>query len=112
VAVPLLLGLVVVFVLEATVDVLEVLVPGAGALLAGGVVFATDVVATGVFAAAVVELEAATVSDVRSIKLVFGATKLGMELEVDAVSEPLDSPSAPHAARPNVSRLHNTTLRI
>jgi hypothetical protein len=57
-----------------------VLVPGAGALLAGGVVF--------------------------------GATKLGMELEVDAVSEPLDSPSAPHAARPNVSRLHNTTLRI
>ena len=112
-AVPLLLGLVVVFVLEATVDVFELLVPEllvpeTGALLAAGVVFATGVIA----ADALVELEAVAVSEVRSTKPTFGATRLGTELEADAPSESLDAPSAPHAARPNVSRLHNTTLRI
>jgi len=123
VAVPLLLGLVVAFVLEATVDVFELLVPElllpelllpellvpeTGALLAAGVVFATGVIA----ADALVELEAVAVSEVRSTKPTFGATRLGTELDADAPSESLDAPSAPHAARPNVSRLHNKTLRI
>ena len=108
VAVPLLLGLVVALVLEATVDVLELLVPEAGALLAAGVVFTTGAIA----ADALVELEAVAVSEVRSTKPTFGATRLGTELDADAPSESLDAPSAPHAARPNVSRLHNTTLRI
>jgi hypothetical protein len=108
VAVPLLLGLGVVFVVEATVDVLEVLVPEAGALLAGAVVFATGMVAAGVIA----EPEAASVSDVRSMKPAFGATRLGIELEADAVPESLETPSVPQAARPAVRRLDNTTLRI
>jgi len=64
------------------------------------------------FVEALVELEAVAVSEVRSTKPTFGATRLGTELEADAPSESLDAPSAPHAARPNVNRLHNTTLRI
>jgi len=55
----------------------------------------------------------ASPSDVRSIKPTLGVTRLGIASEtVDAASELLDPDSEPHAARPNVSRLHSTTLRM
>jgi hypothetical protein len=50
---------------------------------------------------------------VRSITPTLGATRLGIGSDAaDAVPELLDPSSAPQAARPNVRRLHNTTLRM
>jgi hypothetical protein len=63
-------------------------------------------------AGALVELDVATVPEVRSTRPTLGATRVGIELEAAAVSEPLDVPLAPQAARPAVRRLHNRTLRI
>jgi len=48
--------------------------------------------------------------DERSIRPTLGTTS---ELELtDAAVEALDPPSEPHAARPNVTRVHKTTLRM
>jgi hypothetical protein len=53
------------------------------------------------------------ISEVRSITPTLGATRLGIGSEAaDAVPELLDPSPAPQAARPNVRRLHNTTLRM
>jgi hypothetical protein len=50
------------------------------------------------------------VPDDRSIRPTLGDTN---EPEVaDAAADALDPSSAPHAARPNVTRVHNTTLRM
>jgi hypothetical protein len=52
------------------------------------------------------------VSEVRSTTPMLGDTRLGIgSAAVDAVAE-LDPASAPQAARPNVRRPHNTTLRM
>ena len=107
VAVPLLIGLGVAF---ATVDAPEVpeLVFEPVVELLAGVVLATEVPAAG----PLVELEAVAVSAARSMEPTLGATRLGIELEAEAVSASLELPSAPQAARPTVSRLQNRTLRI
>jgi hypothetical protein len=55
----------------------------------------------------------ASPADVRSITPTLGVTRLGIASEaVDAASELPDPDSEPQAARPNVSRLHSTTLRM
>ena len=55
----------------------------------------------------------ASVSDVRSITPMLGVTTVDVSSATAATaSEPLDPDSEPQAARPNVSRLHSTTLRM
>jgi hypothetical protein len=76
-----------------------------------GVVFCVVLVAT--VAALLPATLVASASDVRSIRPTFGVTRLGIASEtVDAASELLDPDSEPQAARPHVSRPHNTTLRM
>ena len=79
-------------------------VPDTGA--APGVVLAAR------FASVATTAPGAAVAEVRSITPVLGDTRLGVgSAAADVVPELLD-PSAPQAARPNVTRLHNTTLRM
>ena len=109
-----------VLLLDATVVVLELEV----VLVAGVVVDATVVGVvpdTGValcvvsatrFVSGVTTAPAVPVSEVLSTTPMLGATRLGTgSAAADAVAE-LDPSSAPQAARPNVRRLHNTTLRM
>jgi hypothetical protein len=70
-------------------------------------------------ATAVVELDEGTtatgvsVAEVRSTTPVFGDTRLGIvSAPADAVPELLDPSPVPQAAKPNVKRLHNTTVRM
>jgi hypothetical protein len=102
----------------------RVAVPVEGLLGLGGGLEFVEVLS---FDATVVELDVGVVLDtgvapcvalaavpvVRSITPTLGATRLGIGSEAaDAVPELLDPSSAPQAARQNVRRLHNTTLRM
>jgi hypothetical protein len=81
---------------------------GGGVVDAAGGEFDVGVVLLGAGAAPWV-VPAATPGE-RSIRPTLGATT---ELELtDAAVEALDPASEPQAARPNVTRLHNTTLQM
>lgn len=111
-----------VLLVDATVVVLEL-----GVVLVAGVVVDTTFVeldvgvvadtgaATGVVLAArfaVTTALGAAVAEVRSITPALGDTRLGVGSAATDVVPELLEPSAPQAARPNVTRLHNTTLRM
>jgi len=105
--------------LPDVLEFVEVLSLGATAVveLDEAVVLDTGVVPCVVLAAVLVSLgttaTGVSVAEVRSTTPMFGDTRLGVTSEVaDAMPELLDPSPAPQAAKPNVKRLHNTTLRM
>jgi hypothetical protein len=83
----------------------------AGVVLDAGAVLCVVLATTAVWVVSAVL--GAPVSDVRSITPTLGVTTVGVSsATVATASALLDPDSEPQAARPNVSRLHSTTLRM